>query len=276
MPGFVLCTLGDLLLDVIVRLEQPLEPGTDAAAQTRTGAGGQAANVAAWAAALGAEARFVGKRGDDPAASLAAGELARLGVTVFGPVVLGRNGVVVSIVGEEGERAMASDRGVAPTLSADELEPAWFEGATHLHLSGYSLMSSPIDAAATRAAGLVRAGGGTVSVDLASRRVIVDFGPERLRRVLGELGPELVFANEEERAELGPGAAVDATWVLKRGAAGAAVERDGQKSEFPAVPAEVIDTTGAGDAFAAGYLVGGVELALETAARCVSRLGATP
>jgi ribokinase len=276
MPGFVLCTLGDLLLDVIVRLEQPLEPGTDAAAQTRTGAGGQAANVAAWAAALGAEARFVGKRGDDPAASLAAGELARLGVTVFGPVVLGRNGVVVSIVGEEGERAMASDRGVAPTLSADELEPAWFEGATHLHLSGYSLMSSPIDAAATRAAGLVRAGGGTVSVDLASRRVIVDFGPERLRRVLAQLGPELVFANEEERAELGPEAAVDATWVLKRGAAGAAVEREGQKSEFPAVPAKVIDTTGAGDAFAAGYLVGGVELALETAARCVSQLGATP
>jgi len=276
MAGFVLCTLGDLLLDVIVRLEQPLEPGTDAAAQTRTGAGGQAANVAAWAAALGAEARFVGKRGDDPAASLATGELARLGVTVFGPVVLGRNGVVVSIVGEEGERAMASDRGVAPTLSADELEPAWFEGATHLHLSGYSLMSSPIDAAATRAVGLVRAGGGTVSVDLASRRVIVDFGPERLRGVLGELGPELVFANEEERAELGPGAAVDATWVLKRGADGAAVERDGRKWEFPAVPAEVIDTTGAGDAFAAGYLVGGVELALETAARCISRLGATP
>jgi len=276
MPGFVLCTLGDLLLDVIVRLEQPLEPGTDAAAQTRTGAGGQAANVAAWAAALGAEARFVGKRGDDPAASLAAGELARLGVTVFGPVALGRNGVVVSIVGEEGERAMASDRGVAPTLSADELEPAWFEGATHLHLSGYSLMSSPIDGAATRAAGLVRAGGGTVSVDLASRRVIVDFGPERLRQVLGELGPELVVANEEERAGVGPEAAMDATWVLKRGAAGAAVERDGQKLEFPAVPAEVVDTTGAGDAFAAGYLVGGVELALKTAARCVSHLGATP
>ena len=123
MAHFVLCTLGDLLLDVIVRLEQPLEPGPDAAALTRTGAGGQAANVAAWAASLGAEARFVGKRGEDPAASLAAGELAR-------------NGVVVSIVGKDGERAMASDRGVAPTLSADELEPAWFDGCTNLHLSG--------------------------------------------------------------------------------------------------------------------------------------------
>jgi sugar/nucleoside kinase (ribokinase family) len=276
MPRLVLCTLGDLLLDVIVRLEQPLEPGTDAAALTQTGPGGQAANVAAWAASLGVEARFVGKRGDDPAASLAAGELARLGVSVFGPVALGRNGVVVSIVGEQGERAMASDRGVAPSLSADELEPAWFEGATHLHLSGYSLMSSPIDLAAARAAGLVRAGGGTVSVDLASRRVIADFGPERLRRLLGELGPELVFANEEERAEVGPEAAPDVIWVLKRGAAGAAVERDGRRSEFPALPAEVVDTTGAGDAFAAGYLVGGIELALETAAQAVSKLGATP
>ena len=59
-------------------------------------------------------------------------------------------------------------------------------------------------------------------------------------------------------------------------ALGAAIERDGQRSEFPAVPTEVVDTTGAGDAFAAGYLVGGVELALETAARCVSNLGATP
>jgi ribokinase len=276
MPRFVLCTLGDLLLDVIVRLEQRLETGTDAAAQTRTGAGGQAANVAAWAAALGAEARFVGKRGDDPAASLAAGELARLGVTVFGPVALGRNGVVVSIVGEEGERAMASDRGVAPTLSADELEPSWFEGSTHLHLSGYSLMSSPIDGAAVRAARLVRAGGGVVSVDLASRRVIGEFGPQRLRELLEELGPELVFANEEERDEVGTDAAGQATWIVKRGAAGCAVIRGGERSEFPAIPAEVVDTTGAGDAFAAGYLVGGVELALETAARCVSSLGAQP
>jgi len=276
MPRFVLCTLGDLLLDVIVRLEQPLESGTDAAAATRTGAGGQAANVAAWGAALGAETRFIGKRGDDPAASLAAGELARLGVTVFGPVALGRNGVVVSIVGKDGERAMASDRGVAPTLSADELEPAWFDSCTHLHLSGYSLMSSPIDSAAMRAVEVARSGGAAVSVDLASRRVIADYGPERLRTLLQELAPELVFANEEEHAEIGPPAATEATWVVKRGAAGCVVVRGDESFEFPAIAAHVVDTTGAGDAFAAGYLVGGVELALATAARCVSSLGATP
>src|SRR5205814_65799 len=138
----------------------------------------------------------------------------------------------------------ASVRGVAPTLSADGLEPAWFEGSTHLHLSGYSLMSSPIDGAASRAAGLVRAGGGTVSVDLASRRVIADFGAERLRSVLRELVPDLVFANEVERAEVGPDAAVAATWVLKRGAAGAegldvALEAERRVREEGAVPATV-------------------------------------
>jgi sugar/nucleoside kinase (ribokinase family) len=276
MPRLVLCALGDLLLDVIVRLEQPLEVGTDAAAVTRTGAGGQAANVAAWAAVLGAKSRFVGKRGDDPAASLAAGELARLGVEVLGPVASGRNGVVVSIVGEDGDRAMLSDRGVAPTLSADELEAAWFEGSSHLHLSGYSVMSSPIDGAAARAVDLVRGVGGTVSVDLASTRVIRDFGAAGLRRTLAELGPDLVFANEGEREAVSREAAPDATWILKLGAAGCAIERDNERTDYPAVPATVVDTTGAGDAFAAGYLVGGVQLALETAARSVSRLGASP
>jgi sugar/nucleoside kinase (ribokinase family) len=276
MPRLVLCTLGDLLLDVIVRLEEPLQPGTDAAALTRTGSGGQAANVAAWAASLGAEARFVGKRGDDPAASLATSELARLGVEVLGPVAVGRNGVVVSIVGPRGERSMASDRGVAPSLSVEELDPVWFDGATHLHLSGYSLMSMPIGCAAVGAAELVRADGGSLSVDLASTSVIERFGSERLRESLAALAPEVVFANEEELGAIGREALPDATWAIKRGAAGCAIVQGGERREFPAVSTTVVDTTGAGDAFAAGYLVGGVELALETAARAVAALGATP
>jgi sugar/nucleoside kinase (ribokinase family) len=276
MPRLVLCTLGDLLLDVIVRLDEPLQPGADASAQTRTGSGGQAANVAAWAASLGAEARFVGKRGDDPAASLAASELARLGVEVFGPVALGRNGVVVSIVGANGERSMASDRGVAPSLSAEELEPVWFEGATHLHLSGYSLMSSPIDGAAARAASLVREDGGSLSIDLASTSVIEQFGAQRLRKRLAALAPDVLFANEEEVAVVGIGALPEATWAIKRGPAGCAIVRNGERQELPAAPTTVVDTTGAGDAFAAGYLVGGVKLALEAAARAVAKLGATP
>jgi sugar/nucleoside kinase (ribokinase family) len=277
VAALVLATLGDLLLDVIVRLEQPLERGTDATAVTRTGAGGQAANVAAWAASLGAESRFVGKRGDDPAAALAAAELSRRGVAVHGPVAVGRNGIVVSLVDRSGDRAMATDRGVAPTFSADELDRAWFDGCTHLHLSGYSLMSSPIDGAAQTAARWVREGGGRVSVDLASSSVIRSFGAPALGSRLAALDPDLVFANEQELGELGAERPAGGTeWVVKRGAAGCAIEREGERREWPAVPAEVLDSTGAGDAFAAGYLVGGVELALQTAARCVAQLGAMP
>ena len=275
MDPFTLCTLGDLLLDVIVRLEGPLEQSTDTAARTRTGAGGQAANVAAWAAALGADARFVGKRGDDPAGALVGSELTSKGVTVLGPKPTGRNGVVVSLVGPDGERSMVTDRGVAPTLGAEELEPAWFEACEHLHLSGYAVMSSPMDGAALRAAGEGRTGGGRISVDLASVSIIRAFGADRLRRRLGELAPEIVFANEQERAEVGD-LLPEATWVVKRGADGCAVEVNGVSSEVAARPANVLDTTGAGDAFAAGYLVGGAELAVETAARCVSQLGAMP
>jgi sugar/nucleoside kinase (ribokinase family) len=130
-----LATLGDVMLDVIVRLEQPLAQGDDVRAQTRTGAGGQAANVAAWAVALGADARCIAKRGDDAAGELVARELAALGVELVGPVGSGATGVVVSLVGADGDRSMASDRGVAPSLSPEELEAAWVD-CDVLHLSG--------------------------------------------------------------------------------------------------------------------------------------------
>ena len=122
-----IATLGDVLLDVIVRLEQPLERGDDVRARTRTLAGGQAANVAAWAASLGADARCIAKRGADPAGELLAHELGARGVELVGPVAEGSTGVVVSIV-ENGERSMASDRGVAPTLVAEEIDDRWLDG----------------------------------------------------------------------------------------------------------------------------------------------------
>ena len=108
----MIVTLGDLLLDVIVRLSQPLAEGADADATTKLGPGGQAANVAAWIAQLGGEARFVGKPADDDAGRTARAALERYGVEVVGPVVEGRTGTVVSLVGPDGARTMASDRGV--------------------------------------------------------------------------------------------------------------------------------------------------------------------
>jgi ribokinase len=265
------CVLGDLLLDVIVRLDTPVAAGDDTTAQTRVGAGGQAANVAAWVTELGEEARFVGKRAGDAAGRLVEEELRSRGVELLGPVVEGRNGVVVSLVGPNGDRTMASDRGVSPQLRPEELEMRWFRECACLHLSGYSLLRSPIDEAGAKAAGAVRALGGKVSVDLASASLIRAYGAERLLARLRLLEPDVVFANDEEVAAIGAELPT-ATLVRKRGAEGIVV--DGET--LPAAPAEVVDSTGAGDALAAGFIVGGPQLALETAARCVAQLGAMP
>src|SRR6476646_4499655 len=175
-------TFGDLLLDVIVRLDEPLAAGADANAETRTTPGGQAANVAAWVAELGGEARCVARRGDDPAGVWGGAALTILNVEVAGPVE-GRTGIVVSLVAPDGERTMASDRGTATELEPDEVDPDWF-ACDALHISGYALLASPIDTAAARAAELARAQGARLSVDLSAWTRIRAHGASRFREQL--------------------------------------------------------------------------------------------
>jgi ribokinase len=267
----LVCTLGDLLLDVIVRTDGAAGADDEGTAETRVGAGGQSANVAAWAVELGAEGRFLGKRATDAAGQVAAAELGARGVDVVGPAVEGRNGVVVSLVDGNGGRTMLSDRGVAPLLRAEEVEMSWLRGCDALHLSGYSLFRNPIAEAAAKAAGAVQAVGGKLSIDLSSASGIRAAGREAFLRRLELLRPDVVFGNETELEELGAPPPAE-TVVVKRGPAGFTV--DGR--DVPAAPGEVVDTTGAGDALAAGYIVGGPELAAEAAARCVAKLGTMP
>ena len=271
--GVLVVTLGDALLDVIVRLGEPLVPGADALATTQTAAGGQAANVAAWVVALGSEARTVSKRGEDLAGELVTAELEARGVDVAGPVA-GRNGIVVSLVGADGERTMASDRGVAPELSSADLDPAWF-ACDCLHISGYALLATPIDGAALHAARLARRNGARVSVDLSAWTRIREYGPVRFREQLEALEPDLIFANEAEWEIVGAAYRLAPTAVVKRGHRGLLVLGE-ERVELPARDGVVVDATGAGDALAAGFLVSGPELAIEAAARCVAKPGAMP
>lgn len=257
-----LTTLGDLLLDVIVRLEQPLVLGDDQTAVTRTGPGGQAANVAAWAANLGAKARFVGRRGDDPASDVVSRALAKSGVEVVGPAG-GRTGVVVSIA-SAGDRTMASDRGASPELAPQDLHASWFD-CDVLHLSGYALLRDPIASAAVAAVAFARDQGAKITLDVSSWSLVDESFRERVRAI----APDIVFANEAERDALG---ALDTRWIVKRGPRG--LDADG--CTYASVATDIVDTTGAGDALAAGYLIGGAELGLEAAARCCSRMGAMP
>ena len=263
----LVCTLGDLLLDVIVRLDTRLAPGDDAVAATTLAPGGQAANVAAWATELGASARIVAVRADDDAGAIVRRELESRRVDIRGPRGE-RTGVVVSLVQPDGDRTMASDRASAPDLRAEDVEAEWLE-CDALHLSGYSLLGGPITEAAQRAAALAHGQGARVSVDLSSWTHVERLGAQ-MRDALAQVKPDVVFGNEREWDAIGH--VETPTKVVKRGPRGIVV--DGE--EHPAVPVTAVDSTGAGDALAAGFIVGGTDLALETAARCVAQIGAMP
>lgn len=272
----MICTLGDVLLDVVVRTPAALAPGADTPVETRLATGGQAANVAAWVVELGGTARCIAKGADDAAGALARSLLEARGVEIDGPRVEGATGVVVAFVAEDGERTMATDRGVSTELRADELDPRWLEGCDWLHLSGYALLAEPIAEAALAAARLARARAARVAVDLSSWSAIRAYGADRFRANLDAVAPDVVFANEPEWEMVGGAYALAETAVVKRGSRGVEVRTAAGVEEHEPPGAEVVDTTGAGDALAAGFLVGGIELGLEAAAHCVGQLGAVP
>jgi ribokinase len=262
----MICVLGDAHLDVVVAARGPVARETDTPARTSVGVGGQAANVAAWVIALGGRARLIAARGTDLAADLVAAELARRSVELAGPVVEGRTGVVVSLTDGAADRSMLTDRGVGPSLSADLLQPEWLDECEWLHLPAYSLVAEPVAGAALAAAQRVP----RLSVDLSSTAALRDYGVARFGELLARLRPGVIFGNEAEAELVGevPGSEL----VVKLGARGVRVAG----RLFPALPTQPVDPTGAGDAFAAGYLVGGIPLGLQAAARAVATMGAMP
>jgi sugar/nucleoside kinase (ribokinase family) len=272
--------VGDVAVDVLVEPCSPAVPGADVPARIRMRAGGAGANTAAWLAHLGADVTLVARLGDDPAGQAAVDDLRAAGVRPALAVDRDHPTCTVVVLLADGDRTMLSDRGAAARLAPADLPD--LEGADHLHLSGYVLLDPASRAAGRAALAAARAAGLSTSVDPQAAPAL---GPEFVDDVHGV---DLLLPNAAELAALGGVDAlrdiVGAVAVTDGPRAARWTDRHGTWATDPP-PAEVVDPTGAGDAFDAGVLLArltgaGPEAALAAGcaagAAAVRRLGARP
>ncbi|MFF2274831.1 carbohydrate kinase family protein [Agromyces sp. NPDC058126] len=254
----LLAVVGDLVEDVVVWASEPVRHGTDTAARVFRTRGGSAANVAALAAPLVAT-RFIGCVGPDAAGEALVTELERRGVDVR-VQRRGTTGAVVLVVDPDGERTMFPDRGASALLEA--VDPAWLDGVDWLHVPSYGFEREPARSAVLALIAEARQQGAGLSIDASSTGLLSALGVEHVLRLYRSLGPDVLFANETEAALLGlgdggpPTADVAANVVVKHGPLPTQVFEGGRLiAEVPVEPVPgARDLTGAGDAFAAGFL----------------------
>ena len=263
-----LVALGDLLLDVVVAPERPIERGTDVPGTLAFRRGGSAANTAVAFVRQGGAAALVTSMGDDFWAARLAASLRAEGVTIHAARHAGPAGRLAALIDERGERSFVTERGVADALAPADLKASWLRGADVLHVPAYSLFAEPIGTAAAAAAAMAREAGMMVSTDLSSEGPLLAYGVRRSRARLAALLPDVLFANRAEAAallrETGRRAwsrllAQAALVVVKDGVWGCRVlwQEEGRTRQVDVAATRVgrkLDTTGAGDAFAAGFL----------------------
>jgi sugar/nucleoside kinase (ribokinase family) len=272
--------VGDVAVDVLVEARSPAVAGADVPARIRMRAGGAGANTAAWLAHLGADVTLVARVGDDPAGHAAADDLRSAGVRPVLTVDPDHPTCTVVVLIADGDRTMLSDRGAAALLAPADLPS--FDGVDHLHLSGYVLLDATSRAAGRAALAKARAAGLSTSVD---PQVAPALGPAFIDDVQDV---DLLLPNAAELAALGGSDllrdVVGAVAATDGPAPARWTDRDGTWTAEPP-PTDVVDPTGAGDAFDAGVLITwlsgsspGAALAAGCAAgtTAVGQLGARP
>jgi ribokinase len=257
----VVC-VGDLMVDVLAKLPAPLAMGSDTPAPVTFRGGGAAANVASWLATAGARATFVGRVGADAAGREAVAGLRNAGVVPAVSVDASMpTGCCIVIVESSGERTMIPSAGANANLAAMHVQAALPETADALYVSGYALFLPGARDFALAAIGVARERGWLVAVDAASAAPLRAVGATAFADWVGTA--TVVLANDDEAQVLtgftgaaAVGALADrfGEAVVKSGASGAVWSGGDVTVSAPALDVPVCDTTGAGDAFAAGFL----------------------
>ena len=291
----VLC-IGDVMLDVIARINvspQKINYGSDTASRISTSSGGAAGNVAAWLTRTDARSTIVSHVGDDPAGAAIVAEFDALGVSHGELVIPGEtSGVVVVLVDSSGERTMFPDKGANSRLTVTDLpDLAAFQA---VYISGYALLNPLARDGVLAMIEKIKADGLPIYFDPASVGAMKDVSDKELHTWFSMM--DVLLLNEEESIYLTGSVDIERALdylldfsqvvVIKRGSAGAIAKARGFDSiSLPAVATTVIDTTGAGDSFAAGFiasysknhdLTAALQVGGELAAGCVAIVGGRP
>jgi sugar/nucleoside kinase (ribokinase family) len=295
MTARVLC-IGDVMLDVITKIAvmpDKINYGSDTPSKISTHGGGAAGNVASWLTRTDARATIVGHVGDDAAGSALMSEFDALGVHHENLMVdKGSSGVVVVLVDPTGERTMFPDNGANSGLKIGDLPE--LDGYNAVYLSGYSPLDPLSRPGVLAMITKIKAAGLPIYFDPASVGGMMEVSLDEVKSWIRLM--DVILLNEEEAiyltGETDPEKALEAllqeceTVVIKRGSLGAIGKTRGSiLVSVPATSTEVVDTTGAGDSFAAGFIAHytttknmqhGLEAGAAVAARCVAIVGARP
>ncbi|MBN9392549.1 MAG: sugar kinase [Chloroflexi bacterium] len=288
--------MGDVITDIIAYQAGALVEASDTRTRIAIRAGGSAANLATWLAASGLEVHFVGHVGNDPFGFYHRQELERFGVIphLSFDAALSTGTIVALIDPVTAERNMLTDRGANPNLTPEEVPWDLFQTGNCFHLSGYCLLEAATRQTALAALAKARQEKMRLSVDPSSTSLLEEIGPARFLE--WTRGADICFPNLAEGRLLSGEESPEAVTaclteyygevVLKLGPEGALWARQGEDPvRVTALPVKIVDSTGAGDAFCAGFLAEWLrgatpQAALANGARLgavvVSQVGARP
>ncbi len=254
-------------------------------------AGGSAANTVIGVADLGGNAAYVGKVSDDPLGRFCLDDMRKMKVTIEVPPAKGSTGTCVVLITNDAQRTMLTNLGVSATLTADDIVEEEIRKARYVYVEGYLFAGPGTRAAALRAIELAKKNNVKVAFTVSDPFLIHDHRDEFWRLIEGPI--DLLFCNlEEARSLTGKHDAIECARLIHKhaenvaltlGANGSILMHDGQVIPIEGVPVKAIDTTGAGDMYAAGLLYGitcgmtwqqAGHVASHAAARIVEQLGA--